>query len=601
MQGFDQSKILILIDGIPYYETNYGRLDLNKIPTAIISKIEVIKGAASVLYGANAEAGVINIITKQGTEKPWAEGNVAFGENNTYIAEVSHGAQVGPVNYWLSFSRQHSDGWRMSDDYDEHDGLVTTQKSKTDITEETKTIEDGGFRDNSDYTTDTLWTRIGLVPNEDSQYFATFNYIDSSHGMPANVDEVTTFNSEKMGYFSKGYGDDDDDIDWGIDLSGKQKVTAMLTLRGKLFYHNHQDEYVSYDDIDCSNEIARSKYIDYMTGGSLFADLDLLEWYTARFSGNYRGDAHKERDVSDDPYTKSFSYTGSVGMENEFRPFEGMTAILGASYDWYEVTKAEYNDDGDVEDNEKPDQMEEFNPMVGLSYELEDSTKFFGSVARKTRFPTLHQLYSSTSGNTDLEAEHTINYTLGVSRPICDWLDVSLSGFYHDISNWISRDYNTDGSKSMGQYKNEGDISLSGIEVGFKVYPLQDLTLSLDYTYTRAKNNTDDALSDEVLNIPAHKVDMGADYLVPVILTKVHLQGIYMGESYCEVPTASDPAQNEEKLHDYFILNGRFSKQFMEHFEGYVEVNNIFDKDYYSEESFPGRGRSFLVGLSAKL
>jgi outer membrane receptor protein involved in Fe transport len=288
-------------------------------------------------------------------------------------------------------------------------------------------------------------------------------------------------------------------------------------------------------------------------------------------------------------------------MENEFLAMDGLTAILGASYDWFDVTKAEYNDKGTIKDNDKPDQLEEFNPMIGLSYEFEDTTKLFASVARKTRFPTLSQLYSSTSGNPDLEAEHSINYSLGVTRTMCDWLDVGLEGFYHDISNWITRDYNTDGSKGKGLYKNEGDIELSGIEAGFKAYPVEDLTLNLTYTYTHAKSHNDDAPSDKILNVPEHKVDMGLDYLVPVITTKLHLQGLYIGESYCEVPTAGDPNADEEKLHDYFILNGRLSKKFLEYFEGYVEVNNIFDKDYYSEESFPGRGRSFMVGLSAKI
>jgi iron complex outermembrane receptor protein len=593
MHGFDSSKVLILIDGIPYYETNYGKLDLNKIPASVVSKIEVIKGAPSVLYGANTEAGVINIITKQGTEKPWAEANVGFGEHDTHVAEVSHGAQFGVLNYWLSFSRQHTAGWRMSDDYDAHKGDIIRKPGGTTSEE----IEDGGFRNNSSYTTNALWTRVGAVPSEDSQYFVTFHYIDSEHDMPANVDEVTVFSD-----FSKGFGKDDDDRDWGLDLSGKQKITDILTLRGKLFYHNHQDVYVSYDDpIDFDKETARSKYADYMTGGSLFADLDLLEWYTARFSAHYRGDSHKERDTSADPYAKSFSYTGSVGMENEFLAMDGLTAILGASYDWFDVTKAEYNDKGTIKDNDKPDQLEEFNPMIGLSYEFEDTTKLFASVARKTRFPTLSQLYSSTSGNPDLDAEHSINYSLGVTRTMCDWLDISLEGFYHDVSNWITRDYNTDGSKGKGLYKNEGDVELSGAEVGFKAYPIEDLTLNLTYTYTHARSHNDDAPSDKILDVPEHKVDMGLDYLIPVVTTKLHLQGLYIGESYCEVPTAGDPNVDEEKLHDYFILNGRLSKQFMKHFEGYVEVNNIFDKDYYSEASFPGRGRSFMVGLSAKI
>ncbi|GAU07397.1 TonB-dependent receptor plug domain-containing protein [Desulfoplanes formicivorans] len=600
MHGFDSSKILILIDGIPYYETNYGKLDLNKIPASVVSKIEVIKGAPSVLYGANAEAGVINIITKQGTEKPWAEANVGFGENNTYIAEASHGAQIGVVNYWLSYSRQHTDGWRMSDDYDVHDGEVY-HKPGNDPADKIE-IEDGGFRDNSAYTTDALWTRVGLVPDEETQYFATFHYISSEYDMPANVDSVTirNFGDEDPENFSKGFGKSDDNIDWGIDLSGKQKVNDILTVRGKLFYHNHQDVYVSYDDpVDYDDTIAHSKYKDYMAGGSLITDLDLLEWYTTRFSLHYRGDSHKERTSEKADYYDAFSYTGSVGMENEFRPIEGLTCILGASYDWFEVTKSDFlNDDGDEID--KPDTMDEFNPMVGLSYEFKDTTKLYGSIARKTRFPTLQYLYSGSSYNPDLEAEHSVNYTIGISRSLFDWLDASIEGFYSDISNWISRDYNEDGLDGDGQYQNEAEVVFSGAEINFKAYPMENLTLSLGYTYTIAKNKSDEAVTEHMVNIPKHKVDMGIDYLIPVVTTKLHLQGIYFGESYAEVPIeeGDDP---EEKLHDYFILNGRVSKQFLEHFEGYVEVNNIFDKDYYSEESFPGRGRSFLVGLSAKI
>jgi iron complex outermembrane receptor protein len=181
-----------------------------------------------------------------------------------------------------------------------------------------------------------------------------------------------------------------------------------------------------------------------MAGGSLITDLDLLEWYTTRFSLHYRGDSHKERTSEKADYYDAFSYTGSVGMENEFGPTEGLTCILGASYDWFEVTKSDFlNDDGDEID--KPDTMDEFNPMVGLSYEFKDTTKIYGSIARKTRFPTLQYLYSGKSYNPDLEAEHSVNYTIGISRSLFDWLDASVEGFYSDISNWISRDYNEDG------------------------------------------------------------------------------------------------------------------------------------------------------------
>ncbi len=49
VHGFDQSRVQVLIDGVPYYETNYGKLDLAQIPTDNVARIEITKGAASVL------------------------------------------------------------------------------------------------------------------------------------------------------------------------------------------------------------------------------------------------------------------------------------------------------------------------------------------------------------------------------------------------------------------------------------------------------------------------------------------------------------------------------------------------------------------------
>jgi len=63
VHGFDQTRVQVLIDGVPYYESNYGKLDLAQIPTDNIARIEITKGVASVLSGANALGGTINIIS----------------------------------------------------------------------------------------------------------------------------------------------------------------------------------------------------------------------------------------------------------------------------------------------------------------------------------------------------------------------------------------------------------------------------------------------------------------------------------------------------------------------------------------------------------
>ncbi len=125
IHGFSQSRILVLIDGVPYYETKYASLDLNQIPTENIAKIEITKGAASVLYGANALGGVINIITKKPSEKPYTSVSMEFGENNTQRYSATHGMKVGIFNYWLNYTYGRSDGYNLSGDFQPKPTTIT--------------------------------------------------------------------------------------------------------------------------------------------------------------------------------------------------------------------------------------------------------------------------------------------------------------------------------------------------------------------------------------------------------------------------------------------------------------------------------------------
>jgi len=68
MQGFDSKRVLVLIDGQPLIAPSGGAVDLDQVSATNIAQIEVIKGAASVMYGSSAMGGVINIITQKGQD-----------------------------------------------------------------------------------------------------------------------------------------------------------------------------------------------------------------------------------------------------------------------------------------------------------------------------------------------------------------------------------------------------------------------------------------------------------------------------------------------------------------------------------------------------
>lgn len=598
IHGFDQSRTLVLIDGVPYYETNFGKLDLSQIPIDNIAKIEIMKGGTSVLFGPNALAGVINIITKKPAEKPAAEAILEVGEYTTSKISLSHGMKAGIFNYWLNYAHQESNGWRMSDDYEPKIGTIVRKPGGT----AEAILEDGGFRDNSDYRSDSFWAKIGIEPTEDAEYYLNFHYITREKGYPPSTDEVQVFTDRPaFSHFARITRYDD----WGIDLSGQQKIIDQLTVKAKLFYHNHLDDLTSYSDQTFSEAMAISRYKDYLLGCFLTADYKPVEWDVIRGGFHYRGDSHKERDDTYLPFAESFSHTGSVSLENEFNKVENLSVVLGVSYDWFRVSEAQRNitdsDTGDFvrQDNlDKPDTMNEFNPMIGATYSFNDSTKLFGSIAQKVRFPSLQQLYSTRSGNQELTAEKSINYILGVSKSFSDFARSELAFFYYDISDFISRDAP---GPLGGTYQNYGKIALYGFELTGEIYPARDLTISAGYTYDKAKDRSDDRVTDKVVNVPKHKFDAGIHYIVPYLITRIDLTGSYVDEVYSQLPTPSKPTQEELKTGDYFVMNFRISKTLMKRYEAYIAINNIFDVNYESEVGFPGLGRNFYVGISAKL
>jgi len=606
IHGFGQEKTLFLIDGIPYYETYYGKLNLDQIPAGIISRIEVTKNAPSVLYGANAQIAVINVITKKGTPKPSFSFTGEIGDNDTYSGSISHGNQIGAVNYWLNYSHEESDGWRLSSDFEPR--ISTNSNTKGDTTNN-GIHEDGGLRNNSDYTRDRFWSRIGINPTPDSEYFVSFHMMDSEMGHPTATNTYKFFTKAGDNPAFSSFSRFDDYRDWGVDFSGKQVISNAFTLRGKLFYHDHEDVYVSYDSADYDTEISKSSYKDNFIGGSLFGDFQFADMHKGHLSFHYKRDTHEDKSDEYLPFNEYEGDTGSIGTEHEFFTDFGLSLYTGASYDWFAINKAEEYDfkmisktDYDFMGQsamETPDTMSEFNPMAGFTWET-NQNKFYGSIAKKTRFPTLSQLYASKGGNIELESEQSINYTLGVTKSFNSRITGDMALFYHDISDWISRDYLKD-SDGVDIYTNIEDVTMMGFETSLDFVFCDYFSMNANYTYNKAENDSDIRVTDKVAGVPENKYGLGCKITVPRALVIVDLQGFYVDKVYDDLPTPNDKAGSPTAIsqtNDYFIVNTKISRKFRERMTIYAELDNLFDEDYEQEISFPGEGRNFRMGLT---
>lgn len=550
IRGFNDQDIKILIDGVPVYEQYSRQLDLASIPTNAISKITVTKGASSVLYGANAMGGVINIITKKATDKPTAAATVALGDYGTEEYSISAGAPLGKFNYWLGYSYRHSDGWRLSDDFDE------------DWWANNKVYEDGGKRDYSDYIQNNFNAKLGFEPDKDTSLYLTFDYHDNEKGVP-----------DRQWYFSEWK-------QWHANLVGQKKITDWLKIKARAFYADHDDTllFPAWDEA--------SAYDNYSVGGDFQSFMDFGSLSYLKFGFTFQRDNCKQEEkVGSGPWTDAGEFeadTYTIALEDEIKPLKWLSLVIGASYDYYDPREAG--------DEPVPESIDAFNPQIGAVVTLSEMTSLHGSVGKKIRFPHLKELYSDMAGgNPDLDPQETITYEIGLTHTFSDAVILSVAAFYNDIDDLIeSVDiYVPALDDEFPAYINIGEAETKGVEVSLGADITDNFWAGLNYTYMRTEDKEEHV---ELEGRPRHRANLDLRYSFPFGLTTSG-QLSYTNRQY----------YHGELGPDFLLLNARAEQRLGKLWgvEGsvFVEVTNLTDRDYH-ENGKPTPGRNFLAGLN---
>jgi iron complex outermembrane receptor protein/outer membrane receptor for ferrienterochelin and colicins len=580
LRGFDQRDVRVLIDGVPAHEAYFGSLDLDQIPVDSIAKIKVIKGASSVLYGPNTMGGVINIITKKGGEKPYTSVTTSFGENNTQNYSVNHGATVKNFNYWISASHRTTDGFDLSGDFDPNN---TRNGIGTDYN------EDGGIRDLSYFTKNTVNAKIGYEYDANSKIALVFDYHENEKGCPTEF---------------KRYWEYTDWTQWHLSLAGEHGLTDVVSVKGRVYYVDHTDslEDVSWDASHTTNAkwFERSSYDDYTLGGEAQVYLDFGDVSLLKMGASYMKDNHRQQDYYDattrSVITAPFLPVGyrpqeeyevdiySFGIEDEVRLFKRLTLNAGVSFDVHDPVEA-YG--GLTREN-----VETWNPQAGLSYDVTEDFNLYASVGKKTRFPQMQELYSTLAGgDSSLKPQKTIAYEIGVKKGFGKAVDLSVAGFFNDVEDRITRER----IGGNWQYLNKGESEIKGIETQLDIVTPWNLDFGFGYTRLSSQDraNSSSPFLDSAY-VPEEKFTFDARYAFDFGLTAA-FQAAYTSEQI-----EYDNSNNVFEMDDFWVCNAKliqavkFSKSFDT--SVFLEFKNIFDENY-EEGHGPYPGRSFLVGM----
>ena len=144
LQGLNPDYTIILINGEPLVGRTAGVLDLNRIALGNIKKIEIVKGPSSSLYGSEAMAGVINIITDASTSIP-LQASLRYGTYNTIDANLNNTLASKKLFYQGFYNYYNTDGYSIRPNSNNRvttpiTRLTTSQQFKYNLTENTNLV-----------------------------------------------------------------------------------------------------------------------------------------------------------------------------------------------------------------------------------------------------------------------------------------------------------------------------------------------------------------------------------------------------------------------------------------------------------------------------
>jgi vitamin B12 transporter len=556
IRGASAGNVLILVDGIPTNDpstiTNY--FDLNFFAIDQIERIEILKGGQSTLYGSDAVAGVINIITRKNQNKHFgANASIAGGSYNTFKEFAGIYGNSERIGWNVQYTHVSSDGLSAAydstgknnfdkDGFNQHvlNGSLNILLGKKWSTKVFGTfghyktdLDASAFTDEKDYTVknDNLQSGIGIhyrTPKHNWHLNYVFNYVSRNY-----LDDSV--------YKSSPY----------VDYSKSQYIgrTHFTELYGDWNWD-------SYSLVAGADDRINSTDQDYFSTGPF---------------GPYSPAPLKKNMSQVSPYA-SFTYHDG----------EGFHAELGARMNFHSVYGNNFS--------------YSFNP----SYNFGNRAKIFGNIYSAFKTPTLYQLYDAFAGNPDLAPEKSFVAEAGATLYGQNNSWFRVVGFYRNTKNAIQYIV-VDPNNFISQYQNVSRQENYGVEAEAH-YAIGKLTISLNYTYTDGKtvskyDGTGAALSKDTVyynlyRIPKNNLQASLSYQCTkniLVSSQVH----YAGKRW-EAVYASAPLE----LKSYYTLDLYGEYKMDKRWKLFIDLKNITDQRYFEIAGYNSRRFNFMVGAN---
>ncbi|MCB1482177.1 MAG: TonB-dependent receptor [Rhodobiaceae bacterium] len=544
MRGAEANHTLVLIDGIEANRPGDGEYDFGGLLAADIERIEVIRGPQSGIYGSNAHAGVINIVTYSGRGAPRLKAIAEAGTPSSAAGHLSAGGQKDALYGAISvtgFTTEGHNPSRTGNEKDGADNVTLTAKGGVDISE-----------------------NFGIAAN--------LRYVDrrtETDGQP---------------------------IDFLVDrpnVADQQEFHGRLVATGNLL----DGRWTHEGGLIFSDFRAESIDADFGNTGTIEDRFDIFYKTTIRHdTPDFLGASHALTGYVRHR-TETYRHTDFTTFVTPAQLAEKQREMLSFALE-YQVDLLDHLSLSAAVRHDINDAFEDATTfrLAGSWRLAQHAARLHASVGTAVTNPTMIEQFgydpTTFAGNSALTPESSTGWDVGIEKSFADGaLVVDVTYFESTLEDEIVNDFS--GFPVVTVDNATGKSHRKGIEVSGVWTPVSWLDLSATYTYL----DSTDANGNQEVRRPRHSGRVDATARFHEDRARVTLSAIFNADM-----TDNDFSTfTVTSLQDYVLVNAKASYQISDHAEAFVRVENLLDQDYEEIWSYQAAGISAYAGVSVKL
>ena len=568
IRGFNAGHTLLLIDGRRLTGEVGGSLEIDRINVNNIQRIEIIRGAASGLYGTDSLGGVINIITKKHPKDFLTTIDLKYGAFGSDGKQQSLGfnSQM-PISDKLSLSL--------------YGALRTTDRLDN---ERKKSIQRDG-------KVNTIGLDINYQIDKADEIIFNTDFMKDDGDNFINNGIVKMIDDNERQNYSLLWERTKDDYN--------SKVRVYTSLYDKTFevFHTKKNKYMKFVKAERETSVAETQIsfspIDknlVMVGAELRRESfegNIIETGKNTTKGTYKGMPYQNSKIEIDYY--------SLFLQDELFISDKLSAIASVRYD-----------DSDVFESD-------FSPKVGLTYHMIDEKN--RTLMLKTNYshgfktPTPADMYLKNvrhdkkmllTGNPNLTSEKSNTYDISLEGEYKQFSS-KISYFHSDIEDLIEKVFtgkvNPDTKYKIFSYENLSEATIDGLEFEASYEISQSAGVSMNYTFLDAEGDIRSGRAFKTMRLegrPEHLANVKAYYNYLPWDMQVNLWGEYVGNMLLNHKRNEQNIVVGENEKSYTLLYTSLTKKFSDSFEVYAGVDNITDK---KDDDIPLLGAFAYAGV----